>query len=258
MFNGPVPHVGGPILPPCCPTVIIGGIPAARVGDMCVCAGPPDTIIKGSATVFIGGSPAARIGDNTVHGGVIVTGFPTVIIGDGAGSGGGGGAAAVGAGKAGSATASSLELKGSDADKKTLGDIVEKIRNSGEKGRAFIEALEKGPTKTQLSIGKSVTKKDGTVISLARTGGGITLRPTESQSGNNEVVVDPTNLIQYQATDGSKVNETPEGLTLHEMGHAKLLNDKDPDQTTGGPDAEKNVRTETNPIREELGMKPEG
>jgi uncharacterized Zn-binding protein involved in type VI secretion len=96
MFNGPVPHVGGPILPPCCPTVMIGGIPAARVGDMCVCAGPPDTIIKGSATVFIGGSPAARIGDNTVHGGVIVAGFPTVIIGDGTGSGGGGGSARVG------------------------------------------------------------------------------------------------------------------------------------------------------------------
>jgi uncharacterized Zn-binding protein involved in type VI secretion len=100
MFNGPVPHVGGPILPPCCPTVIIGGMPAARVGDMCVCAGPPDTIIKGSATVFIGGSPAARIGDNTVHGGVIVTGFPTVIIGDGGGSAGGGGATAGGGGAA--------------------------------------------------------------------------------------------------------------------------------------------------------------
>ena len=48
---GPVPHVGGPILPPCCPTVIIGGMPAARLGDP------------------------------TVHGGVIVVGFPTVIIG---------------------------------------------------------------------------------------------------------------------------------------------------------------------------------
>src|SRR4051812_18472634 len=98
MFNGPVPHVGGPILPPCCPTVIIGGMPAARVGDLCTCVGPPDVIARGSATVFIGGMQAARIGDNTVHGGVIVTGFPTVIIGDGTGSAGGGGAAAVGGG----------------------------------------------------------------------------------------------------------------------------------------------------------------
>jgi uncharacterized Zn-binding protein involved in type VI secretion len=81
MVTGVVPHVGGPILPPCCPTVIIGSIPAARVGDLCTCVGPPDVIATGSATVFIGGMQAARIGDNTVHGGVIVAGFPTVIIG---------------------------------------------------------------------------------------------------------------------------------------------------------------------------------
>mgnify|MGYP006285369999 CR=1 FL=1 len=78
---GPVPHVGGPILPPCCPTVLIPGLPSARIGDMALCTGPPDTIARGSATVMIGGQPAARIGDNTVHGGVIVAGCPTVIIG---------------------------------------------------------------------------------------------------------------------------------------------------------------------------------
>ena len=78
---GPVPHVGGPILPPCAITVIIGGMPAARVSDMCVCAGPPDVIAKGSTSVMIGGMPAARIGDQTVHGGVIVVGYPTVMIG---------------------------------------------------------------------------------------------------------------------------------------------------------------------------------
>jgi uncharacterized Zn-binding protein involved in type VI secretion len=76
-----VPHVGGPILPPCCPTVIIGMMPAARVSDMAFCVGPPDAIAKGSATVTIGGLPAARLGDQTVHGGVIVTGFPQVMIG---------------------------------------------------------------------------------------------------------------------------------------------------------------------------------
>ncbi len=77
----PIPHVGGPILPPCCPTVIIGGMPAARVGDLATCVGPPDSIAIGSFTVLIGGQPAARIGDMTVHGGQIVVGFPTVIIG---------------------------------------------------------------------------------------------------------------------------------------------------------------------------------
>lgn len=81
MVTGVVPHVGGPILPPGCPTVLIGGMPAARVGDMCVCVGPPDTIAMGSATVMIGGMPAARLGDSCAHGGVIVLGCPTVMIG---------------------------------------------------------------------------------------------------------------------------------------------------------------------------------
>jgi hypothetical protein len=146
---------------------------------------------------------------------------------------------------------------GSAADQKKLDELVEKIRKSGPKGKAFIESLEKGPTKTRLFIAKSAEQKDGTVIDLKRTGGGVTVRPTQSKSGDNEVYVDPTHLIDYQAADGSTVKETPEGLLLHEMGHAKLLNDKDPAQTTGGPNAEKNVRTETNPIRQELGMKPE-
>jgi len=81
MFTGPVPHVGGPILPPGCPTVLIGSLPAARATDMATCVGPPDTIVKGSATVLIGNMPAARMGDNCAHGGTIVAGFPTVIIG---------------------------------------------------------------------------------------------------------------------------------------------------------------------------------
>ena len=81
MVTGVVPHVGGPILPPCMPTVLIGGLPAARVTDMATCVGPPDTIVKGSATVLIGNLPAARIGDNTAHGGVIILGCPTVMIG---------------------------------------------------------------------------------------------------------------------------------------------------------------------------------
>jgi uncharacterized Zn-binding protein involved in type VI secretion len=81
MVTGLVPHVGGPILPPCCPTVVIAFMPAARVGDMATCVGPPDVIAMGSTTVLIGGQPAARIGDPTAHGGVIVMGAPTVIIG---------------------------------------------------------------------------------------------------------------------------------------------------------------------------------
>jgi len=81
MTTGPVPHVGGPILPPGGITVLIGSLPAARMGDMAVCVGPPDIIIKGSVTVMIGGMPAARMLDSCVHGGTIVAGLPTVLIG---------------------------------------------------------------------------------------------------------------------------------------------------------------------------------
>ena len=81
MLTAQVPHVGGPVLPPGCPTVMIGGMPAARAGDMATCVGPPDTIVMGSATVMIGGMPAARMGDSTAHGGTIVLGCPTVDIG---------------------------------------------------------------------------------------------------------------------------------------------------------------------------------
>lgn len=77
----PVPHVGGPITGPGEPTVLIGKLPAARVGDMLVCVGPPDEIVKGSATVLIGGKPAARLGDATAHGGSILMGDFTVMIG---------------------------------------------------------------------------------------------------------------------------------------------------------------------------------
>ncbi|HQT68740.1 MAG: type VI secretion protein [Rhodospirillales bacterium 20-60-12] len=76
-----VPHVGGPIVSPGAPTVLIGGLPAACVGDIVTCVGPPDSIMQGSATVYIGGRPAARMGDPTAHGGVIILGEPTVLIG---------------------------------------------------------------------------------------------------------------------------------------------------------------------------------
>ncbi len=81
MVTGTVPHVGGPILPPGEATVLIGGLPAAKVGDMATCTGPPDTIVAGSGTVFIGGMPAARMGDSTTHGGTIILGEMTVLIG---------------------------------------------------------------------------------------------------------------------------------------------------------------------------------
>jgi len=75
-----VPHVGGPIVGPGAPNVLIGGMPAACIGDMCICVGPPDVIVMGSFTVLVGGRPAARMGDMTAHGGAIVLGTPTVLL----------------------------------------------------------------------------------------------------------------------------------------------------------------------------------
>ena len=77
----PIPHVGGPVIGPGVPNVLIGGLPASVLGDMATCVGPPDVIVKGSATVLLGGRPAARMGDTTAHGGLVAFGLPTVMIG---------------------------------------------------------------------------------------------------------------------------------------------------------------------------------
>ncbi len=76
----PIPHVGGPVVMGA-PTVLIAAMPAARVGDMCVCVGPPDTIAMGSFKVMIAGMPAGRLSSLTAHGGTVVVGAPTVLIG---------------------------------------------------------------------------------------------------------------------------------------------------------------------------------
>ena len=136
----PIPHVGGPIQGPCSPNVLIGGLLAARVTDMCICVGPPDMIVKGSLGVFINGLQAARIGDQTAHGGVITTGMPTVLIGDiysgptgGGGTGTGKAAAATSGAPGGSGTAdvgavvssaSAMEALSPAAQAKTLVDAA--------------------------------------------------------------------------------------------------------------------------------------
>lgn len=81
MVTGVVPHVGGPIAAPGAPTVLVGGLPAARMGDTATCVGPPDVIVSGVPNILIMGQPAARITDTTAHGGVIVAGCPTVLYG---------------------------------------------------------------------------------------------------------------------------------------------------------------------------------
>jgi uncharacterized Zn-binding protein involved in type VI secretion len=228
----PVPHVGGPIVTGF-PQVMIGAMPASRVSDTAICVGPPDVIVKGSPTVPVGAMMAARLGDHTAHGGVIVMGFPQVMIGG------------------------AIVYQGTLAAQGQAFWMVQKMAASGPSGQAFASSLQDATTPTRVHIGTTATRADGTVINLAATGGGVTLRPSQSQTGDNEVHFNPNHLIDYTATDGSIVRETPEGLLLHEMGHAALLNAGDPAQTTGGPAAEANVRALTNPVRREMGMQPE-
>jgi uncharacterized Zn-binding protein involved in type VI secretion len=121
MVNGVVPHVGGPIVKGQ-PNVLVGFLPAARIGDQLVCVGPPDVIMKGSPTVLIGNMPAARMGDNTAHGGVIVIGCPTVMIGE-SGGGGGGGGGGIGMGISSRPSASPL---------------TEAFQNAAERGSALV------------------------------------------------------------------------------------------------------------------------
>jgi uncharacterized Zn-binding protein involved in type VI secretion len=156
MFDGPKPHVGGPIIPVCMVNVLTGGLPQARVSDMAMCAGPPDMIVKGSLTVLVGGLPAARMGDNCAHGGVIVAGMPTVLIGDAPGAGGvaGGGGGMPGnppaGGPGGIATGAAtgtvsqalpLPVEGSSGD---LDRMAETLIVASENGVPFCEQCAKG------------------------------------------------------------------------------------------------------------------
>lgn len=132
----PVPHVGGPVTGPGTPTVLIGGLPAAVMGDMCVCVGPPDTIIMGSTGVFIGGKPAARMGDPTAHGGRITVGCPTVLIGE---VSSGGAAPSI------SPLSKLLKTVLSKMNKKA-GEIAQQIvslKEASKNGTAFCEICEK-------------------------------------------------------------------------------------------------------------------
>lgn len=123
MVTGVVPHVGGPIAMGAF-TVLTCSSPQARIGDMAVCVGPPDAIAMGAFTVIVSGSPAARLGDMTVHGGTIVMGAPTVLIGDnGAGGGGGGGGGFVNAG---------------------MGKADTSVPNPGKQAKAMIAAAKFG------------------------------------------------------------------------------------------------------------------
>jgi uncharacterized Zn-binding protein involved in type VI secretion len=176
MVSGVVPHVGGPILPlGAVPNVIIGGSFAAVMGTACTCVGPPDTIMMGSGTVYIGGRMAARMGDMTAHGGSIVIGCATVLIGDSgsgsAGSSGGKGKGSVfsrvGAGKA-------AQMENSDALKKAAEDgdaNAEKTKKDDFSAKYTLRDVAGKPLK---DIGYTITKPDGEKVTGNTNGNGET------------------------------------------------------------------------------------
>ncbi|KPA19520.1 type VI secretion protein [Candidatus Magnetomorum sp. HK-1] len=179
----PVPHVGGMITGPGVSTVLIGNMPAATVGDMCLCIGPPDTIAMGSTGVLICGKPAARMGDTTAHGGIITSGFPTVLIGEsssGAGGGGGGNTAANIHGQEEEFGQSSIPDQYSNSENNpkfsifNQGDItplniaplILGLRDAAQNGNAFCEVCQRNDNelnsekKANIDLSEQITNKD--------------------------------------------------------------------------------------------------
>ena len=152
----PIPHVGGAIVGPGAPTVMIGSMPAAVMGDMAICVGPPSTIILGSMGVMIGGKPAARMGDMTAHGGSIVLGLPTVMIGEMCPGGGGGGGASVEG--VGASAAPAVKMAINNVIKKLGANAMAaamnamSLANGASSGDAEVERIEKNDVTTQYTL----------------------------------------------------------------------------------------------------------
>jgi uncharacterized Zn-binding protein involved in type VI secretion len=185
----PIPHVGGPITGPGCPTVLIGGMPAAVMGDMCVCVGPPDSIILGSTGVFFGGKPAARMGDSCAHGGTIVLGCPTVLVGE-TSSGGAGGASAKGLQQAASSETSAFATKTSRIEALTQGaadgsDTVHKHNDADNKVQYLVVDEHEQPVSGQKY---EIHTSDGKVVSGKTNGSGQTQQLSGYTEGMCQIV----------------------------------------------------------------------
>jgi uncharacterized Zn-binding protein involved in type VI secretion len=276
---GPVPHVGGPILPPCKVNVLTGKLPQARITDRAVCVGPPDMIAKGSATVLVGSLPAARLGDNTVHGGVIVAGCPTVLIGD---AGGGGGAGGGGAGAMAAAAALSepmLQAQALIAAAKAGIPFVERCSKAGapaltpsgpkKYGKAIViegdddfkkrvtadlDAINKTPTGAKLLADLDAS---GKTVKITKTSGGNSVsysdvtKATKQANGKNGLGSDST--VKYNP-DRNKIGTEPWetrppaiGLA-HELIHAKHASEGSRD-VTQVPNDKKGTTTKLEEVR---------
>ncbi len=218
MVTGVVPHVGGPILPPCEPTVLIGYLPAARVTDMATCVGPPDVIIMGSPTVLIGNLMAARIGDPTAHGGVIVLGCFTVIIGE-----------AGAPGLTGPAGLPMSVLPNGDLQlgknivisgdavfqSKALADLSAVAKT--KTGKSIFDALDKGKhTVTIKSLDMATAKRNGALAGPVDRAGA----KDPKKGSDTTISYNPDVKLQMTDQNGKKVDYPVQSMLGHEMIHA--------------------------------------
>ena len=189
----PIPHVGGPVTGPGCPTVLIGGMPAAVMGDMCVCVGPPDSIVLGSTGVFFGGKPAARMGDQCAHGGSIVLGCATVLIGEtssGSASGGSGGMA----GALGGAFAQKMNGLKNPVKASVMKNILNQqaLVNAAASGDGLAPRTDKKDLKAQFTLVDEATKPvEGTDYEIETSDGQKHKGKTDS-SGKTETITGVT------------------------------------------------------------------
>lgn len=186
LVTGVVPHVGGPAIGPGVPTVLIGGMPAVTMGDMCACTGPPDAIVLGSTGVLIGGKPAARMGDMTAHGGNIVLGCFTVLIGETGGGGGGGGAAGAKT-NAGAKNTSAKQAK----DSKNSNSL----KDAAKKGDDKADKTKKDDFKAKFTLENSKGDAQSGVKYEIRTSDGKVHEGKTNSSGETE------NLSGYTTAD---------------------------------------------------------
>jgi uncharacterized Zn-binding protein involved in type VI secretion len=211
----PVPHVGGPILPPGCPTVLIGGQPAARMGDLATCVGPPDSIVMGSPTVLIGGQPAARLGDPAAHGGAITLGMPAVLIGEAA-AGAPAGPAVARLPNGDLRVGQNTVLTGTEEFKaKALADL--RVIDATPTGHSIFAALDAGAhTVTIQELDMATAQRNG---ALARREDPAGAKDPKKGSATT-ISYQPDLKDQYTDQHGNKVDVPVEATLGHEMIHA--------------------------------------
>ncbi len=220
MVTGIVPHVGGPILPPCEPTVLTGFLPQARITDLATCVGPPDIIVMGSFTVLVGMLPAARILDMTAHGGMIILGCFTVIIGDA-------GAPSPSAPSMPSMPmimlpngdlqfGDNIVISGTlDFQKKTVGNLAKLLCTPT--GRDILKALQEGKHKTTLKeLDMATAQKNGALAGPVDRAGS----KDPKKGSDTTISYNPDLKDKYTDQDGNKVDVPIEATLGHEMIHA--------------------------------------